>query len=151
MLGNLLCVAFELYFSALNTSPDMNISALYVIFAVIATVANIVTQELATQLYTGPGYITFGMLCGTAIGLIIKYILDKQYIFHYQAESQAKDAQVFMVYSLMGVITTLIFWGTEIMFDEIFGNKIMRYTGAVFGLSIGYFIKYHLDRKFVFK
>ena len=50
----------------------------------------------------------------------------------------------------MGVVTTLIFWGFEFTFEYLFRTKFMRYLGAVIGLSIGYFIKYNLDRRFVF-
>lgn len=51
----------------------------------------------------------------------------------------------------MGVFTTFIFWGFEIGFDLIFKTEMAKYIGAVFGLSIGYIIKYFLDKKFVFK
>jgi putative flippase GtrA len=44
------------------------------------------------------------------------------------------------------VITTFVFWG----FDYLFNSIPMRYLGAVIGLSIGYIIKYQLDKKFVF-
>jgi len=48
----------------------------------------------------------------------------------------------------MGVFTTFVFWGFEIVFDYLFDKK---YTGAIVGLLIGYIIKYNLDKKFVFK
>ena len=51
----------------------------------------------------------------------------------------------------MGVFTTLIFWGFEITFDYIFNNENAKYAGAVIGLSIGYIVKYLLDKKFVFR
>jgi len=50
----------------------------------------------------------------------------------------------------MSVFTTIIFWGTEIGFDVIFDNDNAKYLGAVIGLSIGYIVKYFLDKKFVF-
>lgn len=36
------------------------------------------------------------------------------------------------------------------MFAAISENGRMRYVGAVLDLSIGYLIKYHLDRRIVF-
>lgn len=51
----------------------------------------------------------------------------------------------------MGVFTTFIFWGVEISFDYFFKNNNAKYLGAVIGLSIGYLIKYFLDKNFVFK
>ena len=47
---------------------------------------------------------------GTLTGLIVKYILDKKYIFFFKVKSVSEDTGRFMLYSLMGVITTLIFW-----------------------------------------
>ncbi|MEL6702576.1 MAG: GtrA family protein, partial [Pseudomonadota bacterium] len=46
--------------------------------------------------------------------------------------------------------TTMIFWGTETAFWLIWDTDIMRELGAVIGLSIGYVVKYNLDRRFVF-
>ena len=62
-----------------------------------------------------------------------------------------EDSQKFILFSIMGVFTTVIFWGFEIGFDYIFDSEIAKYIGAVIGLSIGYIIKYFLDKKFVFK
>ena len=50
----------------------------------------------------------------------------------------------------MGIMTTVIFWGFEILFDYIFHTKAWRYAGGVLGLTIGYSIKYYLDKRFVF-
>ena len=50
----------------------------------------------------------------------------------------------------MGVFTTAIFWGTEYAFHLIFTTDAMRYIGGVLGLTIGYYIKYQLDKRFVF-
>ncbi len=50
----------------------------------------------------------------------------------------------------MGLVTTMIFWGFEYGFHLIFESKKMRYFGGIIGLAIGYFIKYHLDKRFVF-
>jgi len=44
----------------------------------------------------------------------------------------------------------VIFWGFEIGFNYIFTNPQAKYVGAIVGLSIGYIIKYFLDKKFVF-
>jgi putative flippase GtrA len=91
------------------------------------------------------------MFIGTLAGLILKYILDKKYIFFYATETKKEDGKKFLLYSLMGVFTTFIFWGVEIGFDYIFENEYAKYIGAIIGLSIGYVIKYFLDKKFVFK
>ena len=51
----------------------------------------------------------------------------------------------------MGVVTTAIFWGMELTFNAIDSGNRSRFLGAVLGLAIGYFVKYHLDRRFVFE
>ncbi|EQL89589.1 gtrA-like family protein [Vibrio parahaemolyticus V-223/04] len=80
----------------------------------------------------------------------MKYVLDKRYIFNFEVKSHSQDFKTFVMYSAMGVITTLVFWASEWMFDYWFETKQMRYIGAILGLSIGYITKYYLDKKFVF-
>ena len=90
------------------------------------------------------------MLIGTLSGLVVKYTLDKKLIFYHAVENKKDDVKKFALYSLMGIFTTIIFWGTEIAFDALSQNPNAKYLGAVIGLSIGYIIKYFLDKKFVF-
>ena len=90
------------------------------------------------------------MFIGTLTGLVVKFVLDKKLIFFHVVENKKDDAKKFTLYSLMGVFTTIIFWGTEIAFDVFSQNPNAKYLGAVIGLSIGYIIKYFLDKKFVF-
>lgn len=123
----------------------------YGIFALIATAANIGTQEFFIRIYTGVFHIPASIFLGTGAGLVVKYILDKHYIFHFQARSVAHDTQTFVLYTAMGLTTTVIFWGFEFSFNHIFETKEMRYLGAVIGLAIGYLIKYQLDKRYVFK
>ena len=50
----------------------------------------------------------------------------------------------------MGVVTTLIFWGTEYAFHLIYDTDLMRYVGGIVGLAVGFYVKYQLDKKYVF-
>jgi len=122
----------------------------YTLFAVFSTVANILSQDISIQIYSGAYAVYLSMIVGTAIGLIVKYLLDKKFIFRFQVRNAAHDSQTFVLYTVMGVVTTVIFWGFELGFDYLFGSKEMRYLGAVLGLGIGYVIKYQLDKRFVF-
>ena len=90
------------------------------------------------------------ILVGTAVGLIVKYILDKKFIFQFQIKNAAHDTQIFTLYTLTGICTTAVFWGFEFGFDFLFQSKEMRYTGGIIGLAIGYYVKYQLDKRFVF-
>jgi len=122
----------------------------YSIFAIIATIINLVTQELSTHIYTWHYHIETSIIAGTITGLVTKYILDKKYIFFYQTQNFSHDTRIFIIYSAMGIFTTVIFWGFEYGFHYIFDTKMMRYIGGILGLMIGYWLKYHLDKKYVF-
>ncbi len=126
------------------------IAVLYALFAALATAANIGCQALVIWLYTGPHAVPLSILVGTAAGLPIKYVLEKRHIFGFKADSLAHDGSMFMLYSFMGVFTTALFWGVEYAFHHAFGTDAMRYLGGVIGLTLGYIIKYHLDKRFVF-
>ena len=128
----------------------MTKSMLYVAFAIIATIVNLFTQEITSNLFQHQYEIVVSMLTGTLAGLIVKYLLDKKFIFKFKTKNQKQDLTTFFFYTLMGVVTTLLFWVTEYTFDMWFETKTMRYIGAVIGLSIGYITKYYLDKKYVF-
>ena len=128
----------------------MKITLLYTIFAAISIFANIGSQDLSLRLYSGQFSLHVSIFIGTAIGLAVKYLLDKKYIFRYQTRDIGHDTYTFVLYTAMGIFTTAIFWGFEYSFDYIFQTLEMRYTGGVLGLIIGYLIKYRLDKRFVF-
>ncbi len=129
----------------------MKLVVVYTILAIIATLANIGAQEIVIRNYTGGFAITTSVLVGTAVGLVVKYILDKRYIFHFQARDALHDSQTFALYTFMGLATTAVFWGFEFGFQYWFQSKELRYIGGVIGLTIGYFIKYQLDKRYVFR
>lgn len=128
----------------------MQLAVLYVVLAAVATVVNIGSQALSIALYHGMYAITLSILIGTGLGLLVKYVLDKRYIFRFQTRDLQHDTRLFMLYTTMGVLTTLIFWGAEWAFYVVFGTATMRYVGALVGLAIGYLVKYHLDKRYVF-
>jgi putative flippase GtrA len=123
----------------------------YLIFAIIATATNIATQYIIFNLFTGEFTIYAAILAGTINGLIVKYILDKRFIFFYKTTTYLDNSKTFFLYSLTGIITTLIFWSKELLFHYMLKYEHAKYIGAIIGLSFGYLIKYFLDRKFVFK
>ncbi len=126
------------------------LAAKYTLFAVISTLFNLLFQYLSFMVYGGFGSLCIAMFSGTLVGLSVKYILDKKYIFYHTAKDKKDDVRKFMLYSCMGVFTTVIFWGTETGFNAVFESSNAKYVGAVIGLTIGYIMKYFLDRKFVF-
>jgi putative flippase GtrA len=122
----------------------------YSAFAVIATIANLVTQRGVLQIGDATGHFAVAVGAGTIVGLVIKYLLDKRWIF-YDVETGVKNlSRKLSLYTAMGLITTAIFWGTETAFWLIWQTELMRELGAILGLSVGYVVKYNLDRRFVF-
>jgi putative flippase GtrA len=121
----------------------------YALCALVATIANIGAQDAVVWFW--PHAIFPALLVGTGIGLAVKYVLDKHYIFRFRARNAVHDGFTFVLYSLMGVATTVIFWGFELGFQWLFGTREMRYLGGIIGLAIGYVTKYHLDKRYVFR
>lgn len=123
----------------------------YTIFAIIAIALNLATQKASLWIYNGKFGLLIAVFFGTLAGLVIKYFLDKAFIFYYNTKNIKEDGQKFILYSIMGVLTTLIFWGFEFGFNYLFDFESAKFLGAIIGLSTGYLIKYQLDKKFVFK
>lgn len=127
------------------------IALVYALVSALATVANIGTQALAIWVYSGAHAVPLSVLAGTAMGFPMKYVLEKKHVFDFKADNLTHDTQLFVLYGVMGVFTTAIFWGIEYAFHALFGTDGMRYLGGAIGLTLGSFIKYHLDKRFVFK
>ncbi len=128
----------------------LSLLVLYVVFAVIATVANLLTQRFILFMNDGAVGFAIAIFMGTLIGLVIKYFLDKRWIFRDLTTGTAANGKKFALYSAMGIVTTAIFWITETAFWLHWRTDMMRELGAVIGLMIGYTVKYQLDRRFVF-
>lgn len=122
----------------------------YAVFAVIATIANLGMQRLVLSQGDDGVMFVLAIGAGTFVGLVIKYSLDKRWIFYDLDTGVKAHGQKFSLYTAMGLITTAIFWGTETAFWLVWKTDVMRELGAVIGLSIGYVVKYNLDRRYVF-
>jgi putative flippase GtrA len=132
------------------TKTVAKVAVLYTLFAMLSTAINIGSQMVSIWAYKGPLYVEISILVGTAMGLPLRYFLEKRYIFAFTSRNLAHDGKLFIFYSVMGVITTLIFWSTEYAFYLIYNTDFMRYVGGVVGLAIGFYVKYQLDKKYVF-
>lgn len=126
------------------------IAFLYTVFAVVAAAVNLLFQRASLALYDGAYALVPAILIGTIAGLVVKYVLDKRWIFADMTTGVSAQTKQFGLYTLMGVVTTAIFWGTEVGFYHYFGTDHMREVGAAIGLTIGYVVKYQLDRRYVF-
>lgn len=123
----------------------------YGFFAVLATLANLGMQRIVLAHWAEPTGLLAAMVFGTGIGLVVKYLLDKRWIFFDMESGARAHGRKFSLYTAMGLVTTAIFWGMETGAWLIWHHDLAREAGAVLGLAIGYVVKFQLDRRFVFQ
>ena len=128
----------------------MRLVVLYGGFAALGTAINIGAQDLVVRFYRGPLGLVVSLAFGTVAGLLVKYALDKRYVFRDAVRAVAAESRLFHLYSGMGVVTTVLFWSVEFAFDYAFDSLRMRYVGGILGLAVGYTAKFQLDKRFVF-
>ena len=121
----------------------------YVTFAIIAGVCNLLTQEGTLRVAPSDTIIP-SILAGTAVGFVVKYVLDKRFIFFDPRDSHAAEMRKVLLYGFFSVLTTMLFWAVEISAWHVFQTVEAKYIGAVIGLSLGNWIKYRLDKHYVF-
>lgn len=122
----------------------------FVAFAGIATLVNLAAQEVCVRAIPAAP-LMISILAGTAAGFLVKYVLDKWYVFYDAYSSAREEARKVTIYALLSVFTTCIFWAVELAAWMIWGTSFAKYSGAVVGLAIGYTVKYFLDLRYVFK
>jgi putative flippase GtrA len=128
---------------------SLNLPLRYLLFAVVAGTANLLTQAVVFAFSTIEPLAT-SILTGTIVGFFLKYILDKNWIFFDAYAGARREARKIFLYGAFSVLMTLLFWGFEITFWKIGGTELAKYLGAAIGLAIGNFAKYLLDRSFTF-
>ena len=128
----------------------LRISVQYALFAILSTFINIASQILSIWVHKGPYSFETSTSVGTVVGLPLRYFLEKCYIFNFTRQNLVHDDKLFLFYSAIGVITMLIFWETEYAFYLIYDANFMPYVGGVIGLAAAFYIKYQLDKKYVF-
>ncbi|MFX0095170.1 MAG: GtrA family protein [Candidatus Hodarchaeota archaeon] len=136
----------------------------YMIFAVIAITLNVTVQflaeiilkaifpelawtiiEILAQPFEMWFFICLGL--GTLVGFVFKFLVDKFIVFEEKELIINQTARQATKYLFFAIFTTIIFWGTETLFQILWNAYAL---GAIIGLAIGYTIKFVLDSKFVF-
>jgi len=124
---------------------------LHFIFAGVAIVLNVVSQMVTVAVLPRHEWtILFSILVGTGVGLVAKYLLDKFVIYNEQIGERETEVKNALIYTFSGAFTTALFWLIEYGFHVVTQSDFWRYVGAVIGLTIGYTIKFFIDRKYVF-
>lgn len=121
----------------------------YVLFAVVSGIANLGAQEIVVRLL--PLWpVMVSVLAGTGIGFFVKYVLEKRWVFLDEYETHAAEIRKLAIYGFFGIGTTILFWSVEMGAWHIWQTSEAKYAGAVVGLSLGNWIKYLLDKHYVF-
>ena len=123
---------------------------MYAVFATASTFTNILVQRLVLAVYSGSHDLLLAMFGGTIAGISLKYTLDRKYIFMYRNQGTRDGIVRFFLYTVMSVLTTLVFWSVELTFHYLWSHPWSKYIGAALGLTAGYTLKYFLDKRFVF-
>lgn len=120
----------------------------YAACCALAMMANLGMQFLAREGFGQPLIVC--LIFGTGAGLVLKYVLDRNFIFEGRGVGLRRDSARFIIYSLFGLVTTMLFWGAEWAATLISHHPYSLYFGGALGLVVGYAIKYYLDRRWVF-
>jgi putative flippase GtrA len=129
----------------------MTLKVRYAAFAVVATALNFAAQQGALALYRGPFDVPASIVAGTAVGFVVKYGLDKYFIFDERELEAGHMTRQVALYGLTAVASTLVFWAMEIVFWIATGDVPWKYFGGAIGISLGYVLKFLLDRRWVFQ
>jgi peptidoglycan biosynthesis protein MviN/MurJ (putative lipid II flippase) len=127
----------------------MSIGFKYILFAILATTVNIFFQYLSFLLIDHKYELYIAILNGTILGMTLKYYLDKNFIFYY-VKKEFNNKNIFLLYIFTSIFTTIIFWAIELWFSYYVNINYSEYLGALVGLTLGYSLKYLLDKQLVF-
>ena len=125
--------------------------ARYAAFALAAIGINLACQNALLMALGGVWYGLYAAIAvATLASLVFKYACDKYWVFGDLDSSAATNSRKFALYSAFGLLTTVIFWATELAFHYAFGTAFMTNLGGFLGLCAGYVIKYNLDKRITF-
>ena len=124
---------------------------LYVAFAIIVTIINLASQRAVLSFLSGNIGFFLALIFGTLVGVIVGYLLDKNWIFYDETKISQNYGKQFFLYAMTGAIHTPIFWITETLFWFIWMTDQMRELGAILGLLFAYTVKYFILKKYIFK
>lgn len=129
---------------------QLSVPVRYALSSALATGTNIAVQKGVAWFACGRLSLYVTMLCGAAAALVVKYFLDKRFIFCYRPPSRSDGAVRVILYLTISFFAAAVFWAVEVSVQALFSFAAARYAGAAIGLILGYSLKYELDKRFVF-
>jgi putative flippase GtrA len=92
----------------------------------------------------------FSKLAGIAAGFVVKYALDKIYVFDDISQNVAEEVKKVGIYGLFSVFTTVLLFLISEVIERNVNWKHKTHIAWLIGLIVGYVIKFFLDKTFVF-
>jgi len=89
-----------------------------------------------------------GSIAAVGITYIIKFFLDKYFVFKKSSLKLKETSQEFLKYFGFAILTTIENIGIQFLLTNFFNTALE--VSIIVALSIGYITKFFLDRKFVF-
>ncbi len=140
---------------------------LYFLFAVIAAIVNLIVQYIHMEFVSGiicknissgflqqfycpvDGRVLVGAALGVGISYLLKFVLDKFIVFQRSDTDLKQTSREFLKYFAFAILVTVVIGiGGQYLLYKGFGvNYIL--AGALV-LTIGYSVKFLLDRRYVF-
>jgi len=120
----------------------------YFCVASSSIVLNILIQFLSVQIYRGIFFIELSIIIATLLTMPTRYFIEKNYVFY--GLQKSSDSLSFSMYTFSAIVSTIIFWSIEYSFHLIYYSDLLRYLGGILGLSIGFIIKFFIDKLYIF-
>ncbi len=89
-----------------------------------------------------------GSIAAVGITYIIKFFLDKYFVFKKSSLKLKETSQEFLKYFGFAILTTIENIGIQFLLTNFFNTALE--VSIIVALSIGYITKFFLDRKYVF-
>ena len=112
----------------------------------LGAISLIQTFYCSTNPYNLPELI--GSIVAVGITYVTKFILDKFIVFKRKKIELKETSKEFFKYFGFAIITTIINIGIQFILTNFFKTPLE--ISVIVALSIGYFLKFLLDRKYVF-
>lgn len=138
------------YWSVPVVTSSLRIAITYAAVSSLAVITNIATQILVIAIYIGADAVLISVVVGTIASIPVKYFFEKKYVFSFKSKNIIHETKLLFLYGLLGIFTTALFWLVEFCFHYFFQTDVMRFVGGVIGLTLALYIKYYLDKYFVF-
>lgn len=89
-----------------------------------------------------------GSILAVGITYLIKFFLDKYYVFKKAGSRLKETSKEFIKYFLFAILTTIENIGIQFLLTNFLHTSLE--ISFIVALSIGYLTKFFLDRKYVF-